>query len=78
MMAVGRVGRTAVGRSRMAASVQGNAVARIEAPVARPRKQLSAQKAGEKCSQIGLDWMHDGSKGFFEHQPGFLFARARC
>ena len=26
----------------------------------------------------GMDWKHDGRKGFFEHQPGFLLARARC
>ena len=33
----------------------------------------------EKCTQIGLNWhFHDGRKGFFEHQPGFMTARIRC
>ena len=32
----------------------------------------------ERIGLNGMDWKHDGTKGFFEHQPGFLLARPRC
>lgn len=47
-------------------------------PMRHPLDALPPPKRGESVSLKGYAWAHDGRKGFYEHQPGFLRARVRC
>ena len=42
------------------------------------KKYQKKHGLGPDHERFGRDWLHDGTKGFFEHQPGFLRARPRC
>ena len=44
----------------------------------RSTRAAEAARRTERLPLNGRDWLHDGSKGFYEHQPGFLLARVRC
>ena len=81
-----------VARARApSAMIRGSRVARavVRKPLAVPNSlknadgssRIAERKMERELERIGLngmDWKHDGTKGFFEHQPGFLLARPRC
>ena len=51
---------------------------RVTESVQRATTAADTRQRTERLPLNGRDWMHDGSKGFYEHQPGFLLARVRC
>jgi hypothetical protein len=82
---------TATSTRAQSAMIRGSRVARavVRKPLAVPNSlknadgssRIAERKMERELERIGLngmDWKHDGTKGFFEHQPGFLLARPRC
>ena len=41
-------------------------------------KEVDNGRDGTLWTGYASGWIYDGRKGFYEHQPGFLNARARC
>ena len=80
-MIVGRAAQLARGRTAKAAGA--SLLKTRESNVFRgsPGNALAVIKGegrDEKINSRGYNWAVDGTKGPFEHQRGFMFARIRC
>ena len=41
-------------------------------------RKVGDDRDGTLWTGYASAWIHDGTRGFWEHQPGFLNARPRC